>query len=95
VSRATLRSRRGFSAINRFNAMSRHRRVTWIAVIVVLSLIGALVWWACSKSDPEVIFAGYDANAMKTEPVSTAVNSARYDGPDLIRPLPEGTFRLE
>ena len=30
-------------------------------------------------------------DAMKAEPVSTAVNSARYDGPDLIRPLPEGT----
>lgn len=38
----------------------------------------------------------YPGDLMKAEPVSSAVNSARYDGPELIRPLPApGEFRLE
>ena len=47
------------------------------------------------------MLAPFPAEAMKAEPVSTAVNSARYDGPELIRPLPEtgdaggDVFRLE
>lgn len=37
----------------------------------------------------------YPAEAMKAEPVSSAVNNARLDGPELIRPLPDDGFRLE
>ena len=38
----------------------------------------------------------YPAEAIQATPVSTAVNSAKYDGPELVKPLPAaGEFRLE
>ena len=38
----------------------------------------------------------YPAEAMQATPVSTAVNSAKYDGPELLKPVPgDGEFRLE
>lgn len=54
--------------------------------------------WLASETTAETLkslLVPYAAEAMKAEPVSTAVNSARYDGPDLIRPLPDDVFRLE
>jgi hypothetical protein len=55
--------------------MSRRRRVTWIAVIAVLSLLSALVWWGFSKSNPEVIFAGFRERDGKRVAVFTFVNN--------------------
>lgn len=42
------------------------------------------------------MLAPYPAEAMRATPVSTAVNSAKYDGPELVKPLPaDEEFRLE
>lgn len=53
-----------------------------------------------SKETPVEALRGllvpYPAEAMQATPVSPQVNSAKYDGPELIKPLPAaGEFRLE
>lgn len=48
--------------------------------------------WMAKETTPEQLKAmlvPYDAEAMKATAVSTAVNNARNEGPELIRPLPE------
>jgi putative SOS response-associated peptidase YedK len=46
--------------------------------------------------NPQSFFDPYPADAMQAMPVSTALNSAKYDGLDLIKPLPApGEFLLK
>jgi putative SOS response-associated peptidase YedK len=54
-------------------------------------------WFSSSATPDELksLLVPYPAEAMKAEPVSTAVNSARYDGPELINPIADDTFRLQ
>jgi putative SOS response-associated peptidase YedK len=55
--------------------------------------------WLAKETAVEALqsfLAPYPAEAMQATPVSTAVNSAKFDGPELIRPLPAaGEFRLK
>jgi putative SOS response-associated peptidase YedK len=51
------------------------------------------------RSTPVEALAGmlvpYPAEEMKVSPVSSAVSNARCDGPELLRPVAVGDFRLE
>lgn len=48
-------------------------------------------WLALGPPGPELlaaVAAPYPSDAMLAHPVSTAVNNARYEGPDCVAPLP-------
>jgi putative SOS response-associated peptidase YedK len=65
---------------------------------VILAPANRAAWLA--KETPvetlKSLLVPYSADTMQAMPVSTAVNSAKYDGPELIKPLASpGEFRLE